>query len=241
MSRQLYTTLLDPLQPFHVHFQLAPSRLNEFCFLFAPLLSTLIYRYKNLNNTVATRGKVLHAAVHSLQSFDKSLDQVSMARENYGNEKHTKRAEISSHEMWEMLKAFSLALLSCLNQITLSLKSFRFLEVPRMAERSGIAERDGRSFGKNFIPTIPFLSSKTLRRNFPPNFSRLVLMKRKFLSRFYFLFAFYSQTSEGGEIESKALMNLKVSRETALQMFVEKRWKSLRVSVFHRKMAPQSG
>ena len=35
-----------------------------------------IYRYKNLNNTVVTRGKVLHAAVHSLQSFDKSLDQV---------------------------------------------------------------------------------------------------------------------------------------------------------------------
>ncbi|XP_070495965.1 dystrophin, isoforms A/C/F/G/H-like isoform X7 [Chironomus tepperi] len=32
-------------------------------------------RYKNLNNTVVTRGKVLHAAVHSLQSFDKSLDQ----------------------------------------------------------------------------------------------------------------------------------------------------------------------
>lgn len=34
-------------------------------------------RYKNLNNAVVTRGKVLHAAVHSLQSFDKSLDQVS--------------------------------------------------------------------------------------------------------------------------------------------------------------------
>lgn len=36
-----------------------------------------IRRYKNLNNAVVTRGKVLHAAVHSLQSFDKSLDQVS--------------------------------------------------------------------------------------------------------------------------------------------------------------------
>lgn len=35
------------------------------------------FRYKNLNNTVATRGKSLQAAVHSLQSFDKSLDQVS--------------------------------------------------------------------------------------------------------------------------------------------------------------------
>ncbi|KAG5680612.1 hypothetical protein PVAND_010106 [Polypedilum vanderplanki] len=32
-------------------------------------------RYKNLNNTVVTRGKVLHAAVNSVQSFDKSLDQ----------------------------------------------------------------------------------------------------------------------------------------------------------------------
>lgn len=37
----------------------------------------MLCRYKNLNNSVTTRGKVLHAAVHSLQSFDKSLDQVS--------------------------------------------------------------------------------------------------------------------------------------------------------------------
>ncbi|XP_039438021.1 dystrophin, isoforms A/C/F/G/H isoform X4 [Culex pipiens pallens] len=32
-------------------------------------------RYNNLNNAVISRGKSLHAAVHSLQSFDKSLDQ----------------------------------------------------------------------------------------------------------------------------------------------------------------------
>lgn len=48
---------------------------NSFHFPFS--LFQLYFRYKNLNNTVATRGKVLQAAVHSLQSFDKSLDQVS--------------------------------------------------------------------------------------------------------------------------------------------------------------------
>lgn len=32
-------------------------------------------RYNNLNNAVISRGKMLHAAVHSLQSFDRTLDQ----------------------------------------------------------------------------------------------------------------------------------------------------------------------
>uniref|UniRef100_A0A336KZ29 CSON001198 protein n=1 Tax=Culicoides sonorensis TaxID=179676 RepID=A0A336KZ29_CULSO len=32
-------------------------------------------RYNNLNNAVISRGKMLHAAVHSLQSFDRHLDQ----------------------------------------------------------------------------------------------------------------------------------------------------------------------
>ncbi|XP_055532577.1 dystrophin, isoforms A/C/F/G/H isoform X7 [Wyeomyia smithii] len=32
-------------------------------------------RYTNLNNAVISRGKMLHAAVHSLQSFDRTLDQ----------------------------------------------------------------------------------------------------------------------------------------------------------------------
>lgn len=79
-------TFSDPLQPFHVYFQLAPSRLNGYFF------STL-RRYKNLNNTVATRGKVLHAAVHSLQSFDKSLDQVSMGRRKRQRKKIIIRSE----------------------------------------------------------------------------------------------------------------------------------------------------
>ena len=45
------------------------------CFYF---LSNNIYnsfRYKNMTNSVVSRGKMLHAAVHSLQSFDRSLDQ----------------------------------------------------------------------------------------------------------------------------------------------------------------------
>ncbi|XP_055384442.1 dystrophin-like isoform X2 [Condylostylus longicornis] len=32
-------------------------------------------RYNNLNNAVINRGKLLHAAVHNLQSFDRSMDQ----------------------------------------------------------------------------------------------------------------------------------------------------------------------
>ncbi|CRK92203.1 CLUMA_CG005768, isoform A [Clunio marinus] len=32
-------------------------------------------RYKNLNNTVATRAKSIHTTVNSVQSFDKSLEQ----------------------------------------------------------------------------------------------------------------------------------------------------------------------
>lgn len=31
--------------------------------------------YANLNNGVINRGKQLHAAVHNLQSFDRSMDQ----------------------------------------------------------------------------------------------------------------------------------------------------------------------
>lgn len=34
-------------------------------------------RYSNLNNAVISRGKSLHAAVNNLQSFDKSMDDVS--------------------------------------------------------------------------------------------------------------------------------------------------------------------
>lgn len=33
------------------------------------------FRYANLNNGVINRGKQLHAAVHSLQSFDRAMDQ----------------------------------------------------------------------------------------------------------------------------------------------------------------------
>ncbi|GAB0096706.1 LOW QUALITY PROTEIN: dystrophin-like [Sergentomyia squamirostris] len=32
-------------------------------------------RYNNLNNVVINRGKLLHAAVHNLQSFDRTMDQ----------------------------------------------------------------------------------------------------------------------------------------------------------------------
>lgn len=34
-------------------------------------------RYNNLNNVVINRGKLLQTAVHSLQLFDRSMDQVS--------------------------------------------------------------------------------------------------------------------------------------------------------------------
>ena len=34
-------------------------------------------RYNNLNSGVVNRGKMLHAAVHNLQSFDRTMDQVS--------------------------------------------------------------------------------------------------------------------------------------------------------------------
>lgn len=33
-------------------------------------------RYGNLNNSAMSRGKLLHAAVQNLQSFDRKLDQV---------------------------------------------------------------------------------------------------------------------------------------------------------------------
>jgi len=36
----------------------------------------LFSSYANLNNGVINRGKQLHAAVHSLQSFDRAMDQV---------------------------------------------------------------------------------------------------------------------------------------------------------------------
>lgn len=42
------------------------------------ILSPFLHRYNNLNNAVISRGKMLHAAVHSLQSFDRHLDQVRM-------------------------------------------------------------------------------------------------------------------------------------------------------------------
>lgn len=56
-------------------------------FLFSPPLSLFLsflhartlartHRYNNLNNAVINRGKLLHAAVHSLQSFDRTMDQV---------------------------------------------------------------------------------------------------------------------------------------------------------------------
>lgn len=35
------------------------------------------YRYTNLNNVVINRGKMLQTAVHSLQLFDRSMDQVN--------------------------------------------------------------------------------------------------------------------------------------------------------------------
>lgn len=39
------------------------------------ILLTFPFRYSNLNNGVINRGKQLHAAVHSLQSFDRAMDQ----------------------------------------------------------------------------------------------------------------------------------------------------------------------
>lgn len=41
--------------------------------------STLLFRYNNLNSGVVNRGKMLHAAVHNLQSFDRTMDQVNAA------------------------------------------------------------------------------------------------------------------------------------------------------------------
>lgn len=35
-----------------------------------------LFSYTNLNNGVINRGKLLHAAVHNLQSFDRTMDQV---------------------------------------------------------------------------------------------------------------------------------------------------------------------
>lgn len=70
---------------------------------FAPFFSSsLPHRYKNLNNTVVTRGKVLHAAVHSLQSFDKSLDQVRrniMEEWNSKEERESVCARICYHRV----------------------------------------------------------------------------------------------------------------------------------------------
>lgn len=171
-------TFSDPLQPFHVYFQLAPSRLNGYFF------STL-RRYKNLNNTVATRGKVLHAAVHSLQSFDKSLDQVSMGRRKRQRKKNnnSKRAEISSHEMWKMLKAFSVALLSCLNQIMFSLKSFSF----PLKFLAWLSEAESLSETAEALVRISFrefvFASKSCHK-----FSSDCFFIRKFLQGFHFLF-----------------------------------------------------
>lgn len=39
--------------------------------------ASLCDRYNNLNNVVINRGKLLQTAVHSLQIFDRSMDQVS--------------------------------------------------------------------------------------------------------------------------------------------------------------------
>lgn len=38
------------------------------------------HSYNNLNNVVINRGKLLQTAVHSLQLFDRSMDQVSVLR-----------------------------------------------------------------------------------------------------------------------------------------------------------------
>lgn len=37
-------------------------------------------RYNNLNSGVVNRGKMLHAAVHNLQSFDRTMDQVRLEK-----------------------------------------------------------------------------------------------------------------------------------------------------------------
>lgn len=49
----------------------ASFRIVELFFTF----DFITFRYSNLNNGVINRGKQLHAAVHSLQSFDRAMDQ----------------------------------------------------------------------------------------------------------------------------------------------------------------------
>lgn len=41
------------------------------------LTETVNQRYTNLIGVVINRGKLLHTAVHNLQSFDRSMDQAS--------------------------------------------------------------------------------------------------------------------------------------------------------------------
>lgn len=92
-----------------------------------------IYRYKNLNNTVATRAKNLHAAVHSLQSFDKSLDQVSFLENvSWQTRKYLKKFRYQTFgSAWMLIKFFP-----------------SLFQVPGMVEWSWIAQWNGRSNGK---------------------------------------------------------------------------------------------
>lgn len=73
VSRQLKTCLPNSISPRSLHAPHIKCFHHDKMFRFF----VAIRRYKNLNNTVATRAKNLHVAVHSISSFDKSLDQVS--------------------------------------------------------------------------------------------------------------------------------------------------------------------
>lgn len=104
-----------------------PFNTASFHCLFFPSCYKICYfffrRYKNLNNTVATRGKSLHAAVHSLQSFDKSMDQVSFGKFDFVT------------KLWFWPEKFHLNL------------NFYF-PVPGVAVRSRIAQWNSRSNGE---------------------------------------------------------------------------------------------
>lgn len=144
------------------------------------LLIPLYFRYKNLNNTAATRGKVLQAAVHSLQSFDKSLDQVSkqfvvlscihsfLSRKrkrvfNFIFEKNkwaaaTKKFRISfSHATHNQI--YLLIFLPSFHIFNFTFPLNLNFQVLRMAERGWITLRDGGIYGKNFYCTFYTVSS----------------------------------------------------------------------------------
>lgn len=68
-----------------------------------PLPNPPQFRYNNLNSGVVNRGKMLHAAVHNLQSFDRTMDQVTVnpllsltIMMTNGNDRATRRSSVDT-------------------------------------------------------------------------------------------------------------------------------------------------